>query len=224
MFGLVLLGGCPFGSSYILIPNQYNPSVIVPSTNSNGAYINSWYCNDLNSFTYKNVYGSNDWLSVQSGNFEKDGITYNYLVTFAGGMVYSSLEPGSTMQEWIDSNAQVGNGLFGKAGVLYAPGLYKHSLRFFNVDGSEMPEINPDELYNYDELILVNPEPDPAENPDYDPYSVPGSENWPIVYPGPGGVIYPSDLPLPGSDPGINPAPGLDNPLCRFNSSISYSL
>lgn len=209
-------GGRPSSSSYIIIPNQYNPSVIVPVNSTSGSYINSWYCNDLDSFTYKNVYGSNDWLSVNPGSYEKDGVSYSYLVTFAGGMNYSNLSPSGTMQEWIDTNGQSGVGLFGKTGTLYSPGLNKRSLRFLNVDGSEMPVINPDEMYSYDELQLVNPETDPAENPEYNPFADPSSENWPIVYPGPGGQIYPSDLPLPGSNPNINPVPGLENPLVNL--------
>lgn len=210
-------GGRPSSAAYILIPNQYNPGDIVPVNTSNTSYVRSWYTNSLDNFTFKQTYGSSNWLRVEEASYSKDGRDYQYLITFADGINSSSLNINQTFEEWLE-NTPSGISVFGKEGLNYNQSYSVNSRRFINVNPDEVPQILPDEYYSYDELQQLQPETDPLENPNFDPYSPLDPDNWPQSFPMPSGVIDPSSLPLPGSNPGINPIPGIgDNPIVDIN-------
>jgi len=201
-------------AAYMLIPNQYNPGIIVPSDIRPGNYINGWFTNDLGSFTFKDTYGTSGFLKVTSGDYSKDGHHYSYHVVFAEAYNFTGATPVDYNQWLVDHRGNV----FGLSGSTYNSSLYSESMRFAKIQTSEMPIINPNEMYDYNELELINPLTNPDSNPDYDPLHELSPDNWPNVFPAPGGIIDPSTLPLPGSNPQLNPnpAPG-DEPLLELD-------
>lgn len=213
----------PSGSSagYLYIANQYNPNVTIPVTNNNGGTIQQWYTNDLSTIVFANTKGDiSSLLSIQVGSWTKLGHTYKYLVSFARNSNYSSVLLGS-YQTWLN---QGGNFIFGRVGYFYDGNRYQGSVPFVRTKESEMPLLVENELYSYDELALINSltEQDPEINPDYDPTSTIDPSNYPFQYPSPENPIVPSDLPLAGSNPSLNPIPETGGDLSTIDPSGTF--
>lgn len=213
----------PYGGSagYVYIANQYNPNVTVPVTNTNGAEIKQWYTNDLSTIVFANTKGDiSSQLQVSVGSWTKLGHIYKYRVTFMPSSGYASMALGS-YQTWLN---QGGNFIFGRVGYWYDGTRYQGSVPFVRTQESEMPLLVENELYSYDELSSINSltNQDPEINPNYDPSSIIDPSNYPFQYPSPVNPIVPSDLPLAGSNPSINPLPEAAGDLSTIDPSGTF--
>ena len=197
----------PIMAGYILIPNQNIPGQIVPLNRESDGTIYQWYTNDLNLISSVTTLGNYQPTTVKTGNYSYNGYSYRYLVS---GFANINGIPDSRLinyDDWANGNVK-GDFIFGRQGTYYnelvSP---EDSIGFKKVRTPEIPIISPDELYNYDELAQTVPEAIPEANPQFDPSAPIAPGNYPINYPSPAGVVIPSNLPLPGSQPGINPQP-----------------
>lgn len=216
-------GGRPAKAGYILIPNQYIPGTIVPINDSGSIY--RWYTRDPSLIQSVTTLGNFQPTTVSQGNYSYNGYSYPYLVTGIRGTL--SMGTPINYDDWIDGTDRSSR-IFGRQGVNYSElNTSAYSTPYKRAIPPEVPLIDVDELYSYDELTTIQPEAAPETNPNFDPTSPIEPDNYPVSFPVPVGFITPSDLPLPGSNNQINPAPGIENnPLVNIdpNSPLPFNV
>lgn len=198
-------GGVPNRAGWLLIQNQWIPGKIQPKDNSGVIY--QWYCNDLDLLQWGSTLGTYKVFTTQSGTYNVSGYTYRYLVT-ADNLTHSG--DLADYDDWIAGRTY--NRVFARQGLTYANlSSPENSIGFKKVVIPEVPLIDFDELYSYDELQNLQPQGNqvPIVNPDFNPNSNISEQNYPFTYPSPIDAAVPSTLPLPGSNPNISPDPGL---------------
>lgn len=140
--------GRPSKAGYILIPNQNIPGSIVPINDSGSIY--RWYTNDLSLISSVTTMGNFVPSTTAQGNFSYNGYSYRYLVTGIRGS--DNMGTPINYDDWV-SGVDRSSRVFGRQGTLYSqlqPS--SDSIGFKKVVIPEVPIIQPDELYDYNEL------------------------------------------------------------------------
>ena len=207
---------------HVFVANQYIPGLIVPSYN--GSRVSGWYTNDTSLFDFEVEFGNPNvgfLYAINSGHYTVDNENYSYYIELKPG--YNSFRTDVSYLDFVNGNYQDTNSyafLLDENAAINAQPLNKRTYPFRRLKEDEMPQLNPNEYYDYDELALTEAEPALELDPSYVPASELSPFNYPYYYISDLTNIIPSSSPLPGVNPGINPNPSPSGALGTIDPSV----
>ena len=211
LFEGTLAYGNPSAAYDLFIPNQYNKGVIVPVATRDGTFINEWYYNSEDAFIYHTRYGTVNPLSIQTGTFTKDNVSYTHKLTL--NRIWSGSVADNNFFDWLNGQNKL-KCVFGAEGLEYNSNIGNSTALAFkpiqNPNGAQI--INYNYYYDYNgikELESALNDLTSTLNQNFE-YNQPISEeNFPQYYPIGDTQSNPSNIPFPGVEnyPGFEPLP-----------------
>lgn len=216
IFEGTLSHGNPDSAYDLYIPNQYQPGVIVPTQTRNGYSITEWYLNGLDSYIFHTRYGTvdeNTRLTLTSGTFTKDGISYTKKLTL--NRWNASTTANNDFFDWLNGQNKL-NTVFGAYGLIYNTQAQVNSgssvafKPIQNPNGAQV--INYNYFYDYNSIQDLESQLNNLQNElnnNFDYQSQLSDNNFPYYYPIGNTEISPSEIPFPGVEnyPGFEPLP-----------------